>query len=172
MPTKRTHRLSRRRVSRVLRPDEKSYLLDGIDLGQFSDEGSARDAWRLHRVPLLLEWISEHAGTRPYMWWEVERPVGKLRYQIAGPPLLEGAPIYRGYPSHWPHRGLIFETEIEFLRRNHLLTREEEREFPALLNKARIEQKAAARRGGFTEGELDQIFSNVDSDANDSDGRA
>jgi hypothetical protein len=142
----------------VLRPEEKSYLLDSIHLGQFCDEGSARDAWCLHRVPLLLEWISEHAGTRPYMWWEVERPVGKLRHQIAGPPPLAGAPIYRGYPSHWPQRGLICETEIEFLRRNHLLTRKEEREFPTLLKKARIDQRAVACRGGFTEAELDQIF--------------
>jgi hypothetical protein len=127
-------------------------------MGQFANDVEAGEAWRKHRATLLTEWIAEFPGSRPYFWWEVERPVGKLRKQIAGPPPIEGAPIYRGYPSHWPHKCLLFETEVEFLARLNLLTREELRQLPRLLENSRVEQRTKARTRGFTEAELDHIF--------------
>lgn len=152
-PHKASHRLT---------PDQEGYLITGIDLGQFDNEVLAKEAWRIHRVALLPEFIRERPGRRPFAWWEWERPHGQLRRQIWGSLPLEDSPIHRGFPSSWPNKSLIVEAEVEFLYRNKLLTREEVREFPTLKAAARESQKARLVTCGYTREELDRIFEEWD----------
>jgi hypothetical protein len=173
MPTNRTRRRSPRRASSKLDAAQRSYLEYGIHMSQFDREDDVRQAWRQHRASILTDWIREHPGTRPYFWWEVERPSGQLRRQIAGPKPLIDSPIHRGYPTHWPSKGLIFEPEVQFLRRNNLLTREEVHQYATLLEEAREEIREEVRSHNvqashagslhlpcalFTDAELDEIF--------------
>lgn len=161
----------------TLTPGQKWYLTRGACVGGFVDEVDAREAWKQYRVSILTEWIAEFPGTRPYYWWELERPAGQLRRQLAGPPPLIDSPIHCGYPTHWPCKGLIFEPEVQFLRRNDLLTRDELYEYPTLLAKARegIRKEVGwhnvqAQHVGslhlpcalFTNAELDESFRNDD----------
>lgn len=130
MPTKRKFRMKARKAGSVLTPGAKGYLLHVIDLGEFDypgGESAARQLWKQHRVALLTAWIAATPGTRPFAWWEWERPVGELRRHVSGSPPIPGSPIYFGYPAHWPDKTTVFETELEYLQRLKLLTREEER---------------------------------------------
>ncbi len=156
---------------------QRSYLLEGIDLGQFDSEAAAREAWRANRAELLAAWIAENPGRRPDMWWQLEAP-NQLRRQLAGPEPLAASPIHHGCPSWWPCKNLIFEPEVEFLHRHSLLTREVLHQYPALKQRARdaLKKEALARsasalpRAGsltlpcaiYSEEELDQIFKDAD----------
>ncbi len=139
MPSNRRFKMKMRRSGSKLTHSAEGYFFWGMDLGDFNNEAEASAAWRQHRVRLLLEWIAEHPGTRPFFWWEVERPRGHLRRQVYGPPPLMDALIYMGYPGHWPCKALIFEPEVIFLERLNLLTRPEIAQLPALKANAAAE---------------------------------
>lgn len=176
MPTKRTYRLKGRKTGNRLTPSAKVYFFYGLDLGDFNNEAEARAAWQQHRERLLHEWISADPGTRCWAWWEWERPHGQLRRQLAGPEPLPDSPIHRGRPSWWPCKNLLFEVEVEFLHRNHLLTREEESRHPELKQRQRSELKAEALRHSapplvgslelpterYTSEQVDAIFKQID----------
>ena len=70
--------------------------------------------------------------------------------------------FFYGVPGSCPNKALIFETEIEFLHRHQLLTRAEQREFPALLRAARESQKERLLTRGYTRAELARIFAEWD----------
>jgi hypothetical protein len=161
MPTNRKFR-RRAHGAGDLNGAQKHYLLHGVDLRQFDSEIDAFAAWRMHRTVLLLEFIGEHPGRRPFAWWQWEKPAGLLRRQIYGPKPLVDSPVHVGAPCHWPSKNLIFESQVEFLQRNHLLTRGETRDFPTLKQSARAAQKQYFQRRGFTPATLDHIFADWD----------
>jgi hypothetical protein len=65
----------------------------------FADHRALRPAWEAARDELLPQWIKEHPGTRPFAWRGIDAPE----------PRLEG------------------ETEIDYLKRHHFLTKSEEK---------------------------------------------
>jgi hypothetical protein len=137
-----SRQLSRRCKRNELTLGGRGFLLFGFDLGEFDFPGgdtAAREVWRQHRVPLLLDWIARRPFTRPYAWWEWEKPRGELRQQISGPPPLKDSPICMGFPHWWPDKTLTFESEFSFLRRLNLFTRDESR----LLREKTLEEVAA-----------------------------
>jgi hypothetical protein len=93
MPTKRTRRS--RCLRKGLTPFQRAYLLDqplpepdsddlwwaivearahemGPPSGHY--ERSAGYLWMVHREQLLSEFVTEHPGRRPRVWWEVDAP--------------------------------------------------------------------------------------------------
>jgi hypothetical protein len=125
-----TKPLTRRNKRNELSLEAKDFLLFGFDLGDFDYPGgdaAAQELWRQHRVPLLLDWIAKRPFSRPYAWWEWEKPRGELRQQISGPEPLKDSPISMGIPHWWPDKTLTFESEFSFLRRLNLFTRDESR---------------------------------------------
>ena len=105
--------------------NEKTQLLDGLNIDGFNDTPTMKLAWDKHRVELLTKWIKLRPFTRPFAWWEFEKPRNELRRQVSGPSPLIDSPIYMGAPCHWPAGELTFESEFSFLRRLNLLTRPE-----------------------------------------------
>jgi hypothetical protein len=169
--------LPRRSKRNELTPGARLFLLHGLALDfDKGDVGAERALWKEHRVELLAEWIRESPGTRPEAWWEFEKPSGQLRRQIGGPAPLDDSPIWRGIPSYWPCTNLLFEPEVEFLKRLGLLTREERNAYPTLKAAQRAELKIEALRESqpprvgilhlphvsYTSEQIDVFFAGID----------
>jgi hypothetical protein len=156
-----------------LTPELKAYFFRGFDFGRPLDETYARQLWNIFVLPVMREWLSAPAnlGKRPCAWWKFNRPPGELRRQLGGPPALAGSPLWYGFPGHWPCKNLIFEPEVQFLRRLNQLTRAEYNQYPTLLAAQRAEIRAEALRNSvpeparlqtpcaiYTEAELDALL--------------
>ena len=167
MPTNRTRRTRSRREG-LLTWWEKEYMLHG----RVVSEGSAEDynryrwaclgrepwvtvKWGEHHDAILAEWIDEHPGTRPWVWWELDSPrlpaVGDGRYDdgkrpeprqrvggTGGEPTHQGVTF--GIPDGWgnddfdPSDPPTFESQASYLDRHGLLTKAERRALQKLPN--------------------------------------
>jgi hypothetical protein len=105
------------------------------------EEEKLISTWDHHREAILKNWIKEHPGTRPFMWWELEAPE-EPRKRLGGKgitPWDAGKAVnpvyYKGAPDTermWQHKWLLdtddppmFESEAAYLKRLCLLTKEE-----------------------------------------------
>lgn len=111
-----------------------------------------REVWAQHRVAVLAQWLKDHSGTRPAVWWRFDAPRqllgthggafydGKLqqpRKQISGGGCDASAisaymPSYEsGLPTSWAgfEEGAqpVFESQAAYLQRHGLLTPHEVR---------------------------------------------
>lgn len=150
MPTNRRFRIRKKRPLTLGRLALRA-LLDGVCFFEFDDEEHRRQTWEKHRDAILAEWIELHPGTRPWAWWEYDRP-DDLRRRIHLPDELltqfqdtQGVRLERdeaANPGKWywtkdpPHWGIpqpfgngsdLFEAESDYLERHGLLTRAERR---------------------------------------------
>jgi hypothetical protein len=133
---------------RAMTEGERAVLFDGdwSDAAAFmnlalDDGAGARRLWERTRGELLPEWIREHPGTRPHIWWEVDAPrgtdaddptMGILR-RMCDPrrrkrPRGQGTAVFAsnfGLPFDVAKDDPGYETEREYLTRHKLLTEQE-----------------------------------------------
>jgi hypothetical protein len=126
---------------------------------------------------ITAEFVAAHPGRRPRWWWKENAPEPRQRLGGVGMPWEQAArrspvALERGVPTHWLYEGgawdgvpidpanpPLYESEAAYLRRHHLLTREElqqltEADFaPVAINGTRRvkgrEPPGCARRRGF-----------------------
>jgi hypothetical protein len=67
-----------------------------------------QEAWRLVSGEVLAEWIPEHPGTRPAVWWRWDAPEPRRRLGGTGTPAHEALAVAesycRGIPDSWVTR--------------------------------------------------------------------
>ena len=89
-----------------------------------------RAAWSELGSSITEEWITEHPGTRPRLWWASSAPE-KRRRRLTGPPVLYAeqpgneSHWWFGVPSAWSDSSeepIEFESQPAFLARHGLLT--------------------------------------------------
>ena len=102
-------------------------FLDGREQGAGSTELAA--AWERLRTVIVVDWIRERPGTRPWAWWAFDAP--EPRRQISGGPTRDGDGLWCGMPPCWGAEQFAepptFETEWEFLQRLKLFETGEHR---------------------------------------------
>ncbi len=112
-----------------LTPTQWSYLLDagGMLLGvPFADDEAYRAAWDAHRDELMASYTRLHPGRRPRAWWSFEAP--EPRRLADGSIFQSAGRMVRGIPRRKvTDPPVVFETELDYLRRLDLLTESEKR---------------------------------------------
>lgn len=133
-----------------MRPDipeaHIEYLLDGdygSDMDKFlfaGDREAVRSAWEAVRDEMLLAFVRESPGTRPWAWWEFDAPGRRARLdggkdgEDKGMAFKLGVPDFAYRHSYGPYAtggSFSFESQAAFLRRCELLLPGEERKIPA-----------------------------------------
>jgi hypothetical protein len=81
---------------------------DGLPIESFRlrfCDDDARQIWRAARAEILVDWIAEHPGTRPWAWWRFDATEPRRRLGGVGTPAhevlayLDHFPF--GLPAHW-----------------------------------------------------------------------
>lgn len=152
MPTNRRYRT---RVHREpIDPTQWALLTDSelpADANKFilldrNNDRVMRPLWEEYGAAILANWIEEHPGTRPYLWWRYDAPRAKGQDKLPinqrqveprqvifgeGQPLHEAfniAPFYRYGIPDWcgnPDEPPIFEFQHDYLKRHGLLEKGE-----------------------------------------------
>ena len=106
----------------------------------FQFDGKEQTAfWKANRKQILKDFIADHPGQRPYFWWMLDAP--EPRKRVKGTAVEkehhETMAYYYGVPSNDTFYELgidkerikeaDFESELEYLKRLNLLTKEEKK---------------------------------------------
>jgi hypothetical protein len=106
-------------------------LRSGLDWFElFRDEIDQHAAWRDLQKEIMVEWLKEQPGTRPWAWWRFDLPAGTRRQRINGlhphddPSYSLEKKLWYGLPQYQRPCDLqaLYESEAMFLRRLSLLT--------------------------------------------------
>jgi hypothetical protein len=133
---------------------DKPGTIEGFERFALESDAKSKALWDANKVGILAEWIREHPGSRPELWWLHDAPEpARRRIGGIGDPChecLNYAEAYTlGLPDHWvsqwdvdyyngraidihgepidPANPPRYESQASFLRRHGLLTPEETR---------------------------------------------